>query len=212
MTMAIRVLIVDDHAAVRAGLRALLRRDPDLDVIDEAENVSEAIEKARRLRPDVVLMDLFFPGSDGIAAMSTIRSEIPETEVVVLTSVMEQSAVAGAIRAGAIGYLLKDVRSAELRSAIKAAAIGQLHLSPQASQYLLGVLRSPQPTEPLTERELEVLHLLVRGYSNREVALALDIAEYTVKTYARHILAKLKVHSRTEAILVAMRLGIIPHH
>lgn len=207
--MTIRILIVDDHSIVRTGLRTVLRRDPELHVVDEAADGAAAIEKARRLRPDVVLMDLMLPGIDGIAATTTICSEMPETEVIILTSALESGPVAKAIRAGASGYLLKDAHPGELREEIKAAAAGQVHLSPQAAASLLHELCAPESPELLTEPEMDVLRLLVRGYSNRELAEALHISEETVKTHVRHILTKLKVESRTQAILAARNLGLV---
>ncbi len=207
--MTIRVLIVDDHQVVRTGLRTFLGRDPGLKVVDEAGDGVEAVEKARRLRPDVVLMDLLLPGMDGIAATEMIRRELPDTEVVVLTGVLESGSVAGAIRAGAIGYLLKDTRPVELRTAVKEAAAKQAHLSPQASTCLLQELRTPERSESLTGRERDVLRLLAQGYSNKKIAGALQVNEDTVKTHIRHILAKFGVQSRTQAILAAMRLGLV---
>jgi NarL family two-component system response regulator LiaR len=207
--MVIGVLIADDHGVVREGLRMFLGRDSELIVVGEASNGAEAIELARQLRPDVVLMDLLMPVVDGIAATAAIRTELPETEVIALTSVLESTAVVGAMKAGAIGYLLKDTQALELRRAIKAAAAGQVQLSPQASAYLMRELRTPETIEALTEREMEVLNLLVQGYSNKEVARALQIAEDTVKVHVKHILAKLGVQSRTQAVLYAIRLGLV---
>jgi len=207
--MVIRVLIADDHSVVREGLRMFLGRDPELEVVGEAADGAEAVESARQLHPDVVLMDLLMPVMDGIAAISIIRNELPETEVIALTSVLESAAVVGAVRAGAIGYLLKDTQAPELRRAIKAAAAGQVQLSPQASAYLMREVRTPEKTEALTEREMEVLRLLVQGQSNKEIARALQIAEDTVKTHVKHILAKLGVQSRTQAVLGAIRLGLV---
>ena len=207
--MAIRVLIVDDHSVVREGLRMFLVRDPDLEVVGEAADGAEALEQARQLRPDVVVMDLLMPVMDGIAATRAIRRELPETEVLALTSVLESASVVEAIRAGAIGYLLKDTQASELRKAIKAAAAGQVQLSPQASAHLLGAIRTPELPEPLTPREMDVLRLLAQGQSNKEIARALDLVEETVKSHVRHILAKLGVQSRTQAVLAAIRLGIV---
>jgi DNA-binding NarL/FixJ family response regulator len=207
--MVIEVLIADDHGVVREGLRMFLGRDSELAVVGEASNGAEAIELARQLRPDVVLMDLLMPVMDGIAATAAIRTELPETEVIALTSVLESTAVVGAMKAGAIGYLLKDTQAPELRRAIKAAAAGQVQLSPQASAYLMRELRTPETIEALTEREMEVLHLLVQGHSNKEIARALQIAEDTVKVHVKHILAKLGVQSRTQAVLYAIRLGLV---
>ncbi len=207
--MVIRVLLADDHRIVREGLRRFLGRDPELTVVGEAPDGAEAVELSRQLRPDVVLMDLLMPVMDGIAAISAIRNELPETEVIALTSVLESAAVVGAVRAGAIGYLLKDIQAPELRRAIKAAAAGQVQLTPQATAYLLHEVRTPEATEALTERERGVLRLLVQGRSNKEIARDLQIAEDTVKTHVKHILAKLGVQSRTQAVLSAMRLGLV---
>ena len=207
--MVIRVLIADDHSVVREGLRMFLGRDPELAVVGEAADGVEAVELSRQLRPDVVLMDLLMPVKDGIAAISDIRGNMPETEVIALTSVVESTAVIGAVKAGAIGYLLKDIQAPELRKAIKAAAAGQVQLSPQASAYLLREVRTPERTEALTERETVVLRLLVQGQSNKEMARDLQIAEDTIKTHVKHILAKLGVQSRTQAVLSAIHLGLV---
>ncbi len=207
--MVIRVLLADDHSIVRKGLRMFLRRDPELTVVGEASDGVEAVELSRQLRPDVVLMDLLMPVMDGIAAISAIRSELPDTEVIALTSVLESAAVVGAVRAGAIGYLLKDTKVSELRKAIKSAAAGQVQLSPQASAYLMREVRAPETTEALTEREMEVLRLLVQGKANKEIARELQIVEDTVKAHVKHILAKLGVQSRTQAVLSAIRLGLV---
>jgi two-component system, NarL family, response regulator LiaR len=207
--VAIRVLIVDDHSVVREGLRMFLGRDPELEVVGEAADGEEAVERSRQLRPDIVLMDLLMPVMDGVAATSIIRNELPEIEVIALTSVLESASVVGAIRAGAIGYLLKDTQAPELRRAIKAAAAGQVQLSPQASAYLMREVQAPEKTEVLTERETAVLRLLAQGESNKDIARDLHIAEDTVKTHVKHILAKLGVQSRTQAVLDAMRLGLI---
>lgn len=209
--MAIRVLIVDDHSVVREGLRMFLARDPDLEVVGEAADGDEALQQSRVLRPNVVVMDLLMPVIDGITATRTIRSELPEVEILALTSVLESGSVVEAIRAGAIGYLLKDTHASELRRAVKAAAVGQVQLSPQAAAYLLNAVRIPEQPEMLTPRENDVLRLLAQGQSNKEIARALHLVEDTVKSHVRHILAKLGVQSRTQAVLVAMRLGIVPH-
>lgn len=207
--MAIRVLIADDHSVVREGLRMFLGRDPELEVVGEAADGAEALQLACRLRPDVVLMDLLMPVMDGIHAITAIRSELPDTEVIALTSVLEREMVLGAVRAGACGYLLKDTGAADLRKAIKEAAAGQVQLSPQASAFLMGEIRGPELLEPLTERETEVLRLLVQGESNKEIARHLQVVEDTVKTHVRHILSKLGVQSRTQAVLCALRLGLV---
>jgi len=207
--VAIHVLIADDHSVVREGLRMFLGRDPELEVVGEAADGEEAVERSRQLRPDIVLMDLLMPVMDGTEAISIIRNELPEIEVIALTSVLESSSVVGAIRAGAIGYLLKDTQAPELRRAIKAAAAGQVPLSPQVSAYLMREVQAPEKTEVLTERETAVLRLLAQGESNKDIARDLHIAEDTVKTHVKHILAKLRVQSRTQAVLCAIRLNMV---
>src|SRR5215210_1761100 len=208
--MSIRILIADDHAVVRQGLRMFLGRDPELEVVGEAADGAAAVRLARELQPDVVLMDLLMPVMDGVAATGEIRRALPDTEVLALTSVLERASVVGAVRAGAIGYLPKDTRAAELRRAIKAAAAGRVQLSPEASALLLREVREPArpPAEALTGREAEVLRLLAEGRANKEIARALGVAEDTVKTHVRHLLAKLGVQSRTQAALYAARTGL----
>ncbi len=207
--MAIRVLIADDHSVVREGLRMFLERDPDIEIVGEAADGAEAIQLARQLRPEIVLMDLLMPVMDGITAIAAIRSALPDTEIIALTSVLESEAVLGAVKAGAIGYLLKDTQAHELRRSIKAAAAGQVQLSPQASTYLLRNVQASVTNEELTGREMEVLNQLARGQSNKEIARRLQVTEDTVKTHVRHILAKLGAQSRTQAVLHAMRLGLV---
>ena len=207
--MTIRVLITDDHGVVRQGLRMFLSRDPDLEVVGEASNGQEALQLARQLRPDVVLMDLLMPVMDGIEATEAIRAELPDVEVIALTSVLEDASVTGAVRAGAIGYLLKDTDAEELRRAIKAAAGGQVHLAPQAAARLMREVRTPEGPEELTERETEVLKLLARGRANRQIALSLFISEKTVKAHVSKILMKLGVRSRTQAALHAVHSGFV---
>jgi two-component system, NarL family, response regulator LiaR len=205
----IRVLIVDDHEVVRQGLRMFLRLDPELEIVGEAADGAAAIHQARETQPDVILMDLLMPGTDGITATAAIRGEQPETEVIALTSVLEDDKIIGAIRAGAIGYLLKDTGAQELCRAIKAAAAGQVQLSPQAAARLMREVRAPDSPEPLTERETEVLRLLAGGLANKEIAHTLGIGEKTVKTHVSHVLAKLGVLSRTQAALYAVRIGLV---
>jgi NarL family two-component system response regulator LiaR len=207
--VAIRVLITDDHGVVRQGLRMFLSLDPDFEVVGEAENGQEALEMARELRPDVVLMDLLMPVMDGMEATRAIRKELPEVEVVALTSVLEDVSVTGAVRAGAIGYLLKDTDSDELGRAIKAAAEGRVHLAPQAAERLMREVRAPENPEALTEREGEVLRLLARGKANKQIAGALSLSEKTVEAHVSAILTKLGVHSRTQAALYAVRTGLV---
>lgn len=208
--MPIRVLIVDDHAVVRQGLRMFLNLDRDIDVVGEAENGEQAVHRTGELKPDVVLMDLLMPVLDGISATGKIKSSYPDTEVVALTSVLEDASVVGAIRAGAIGYLLKDTRADDLCRAIKAAAAGQVQLAPQAAVFLMREVRAPESTESLTEREKDVLVLLAEGKANKEIAASLGVGDKTIKTHVSNILAKLGVQSRTQAALHAVRLGLVP--
>ncbi len=207
--MTIRILIADDHMVVRQGLRMFLSLDPDLEIVGEAADGAEAVRKARELKPDVVLMDLLMPVMDGIAAIGAIRRELPDTEVLALTSVLEDASVVGAVKAGAIGYMLKDTHADELCRAIKAAAAGQVQLSPGAAARLMREVRVPDGPETLTERETEVLRLLAQGQSNKEIASTLTIGEKTVKTHVSNILSKLGVQSRTQAALYAVRIGLV---
>ncbi|HZS88448.1 MAG TPA: response regulator transcription factor [Chloroflexota bacterium] len=208
--MSIRVLIADDHSVVRQGLRMFLTLDPEFEVVGEAADGAEALRMARELLPDVVLMDLLMPVMDGIAATAAIRSTLPDTEVLALTSVLEDASVTGAVRAGAIGYLLKDTDADALCRAIKAAAAGQVQLSPQAAARLMREVRAPESPEALTERETEVLRLLAQGRANKEIARDLGIGEKTVKTHVSNVLAKLGVQSRTQAALHAVQIGLVP--
>jgi NarL family two-component system response regulator LiaR len=211
--VTIRVLITDDHKVVRRGLRGFLELDPELEVVGEAENGREALELARSLEPDVVLMDLLMPVMDGIEATREIRRQLPEVEVLALTSVLEDTSVTGAIRAGAIGYLLKTTDADELREAIRAAAAGQVRLAPEAAARLMREVRAPTTpealTEPLTERETEVLKLLARGKANKQIARELFVAVSTVKTHVNNLYRKLGVGSRTQAALYAAHIGLV---
>jgi len=208
--MAISVLLTDDRQVVRQGIKMVLDLDPDLEVVGEASNGEEALRLARRLKPDVVLMDLVMPGMNGVEATGEIRRELPDTEVVALTSVLEDASVTGAVKAGAIGYLLKNTGGDELRRAIKAAAAGQVQLAPEAAARLMREVRTPETPEALTERETEVLKHLARGQANKQIARSLHIGEKTVKTHVRSILMKLGVRSRTQAALYAARTGLVP--
>ena len=209
--MTIKVLVVDDHSVVRQGLRMFLGSDPELEIIGEAHDGAEACRMASDLHPDVVLMDLIMPIMDGIHATAAIRRALPDIEIVALTSVLEDTAVIEAIRAGAIGYLLKDTEAHELRRAIKAAAAGKVQMPPEVAKRLLREVRTPDKSrELLTERETEVLRLLARGRSNKEISIDLSIGEQTVKTHVSHILNKLGVSSRTLAALFAIRAGLVP--
>ena len=206
--MPIRVLIADDHSVVRQGLRMFLAADAEIEVVGEARDGAEALRLTRQLQPDVVLMDLLMPVMDGMTATATIRRELPDTEVVALTSMLEDKSVVEAIRSGAVGYLLKDTEAHELRRAIRAAAAGQVQLSPQVTARLVREVAAPEQPQPLTERETSVLGLLAQGQSNRDIARTLIIGEQTVKTHVAHILGKLGVSSRTQAALYAVRIGL----
>ena len=207
--MPIRIIVADDHSVVRQGLRMFLSLDPELEVIGEAANGAEALRLAAELNPDVVLMDLLMPVMDGITAIGEIRAKHPDVEVIALTSVLEDASVVGAIKAGAIGYLLKDTESDELCRAIKAAAQGQVQLSPQAAARLMREVRAPDSPETLTERETDVLRLLATGLANKEIARDLGIGEKTVKTHVSAVLLKLNVRSRTQAALYAAQIGLV---
>jgi len=207
--MTIRILLVDDHSVVRQGLRLFLKYDPELEVVGDAADGAEALRLSRELKPDVVLMDLLMPGMDGIAATAAIRRELPDTEVLALTSVLEDASVVGAVRAGAIGYLLKDTQAEALCQAIKAAAAGQVQLTPKAAARLMQAVSAQQSPEALTPRETEVLQLLARGQSNKQIAHNLHNTEQTIKAHVRNILSKLGVQSRTQATLYAIRTGLV---
>jgi NarL family two-component system response regulator LiaR len=207
--LAVRILITDDHGVVRQGLKMFLSLDPELEVVGEAANGEEALKIARELLPDVVLMDLVMPVMDGISATGAIRSELPDVEVIALTSVLEDASVTGAVKAGAIGYLMKDTEAEELGRAIKAAAEGRVYLAPEAAARLMREVRTPESPETLTERETEVLRLLARGKANKQIATSLYVTEKTVKAHVSSILAKLGVQSRTQAALYAVRAGLV---
>ncbi len=222
MTQAIRVLLVDDHAIVRDGIRAVLRTRDDIEVAGEANNGRDAVAQAETLKPDVVLMDLVMPGMDGIEAIRLIVDGQPESRILVLTSFSAEDKVFPAIKAGAMGYLLKDCDAEELVRAIHQVYRGESSLHPKIARMLLqemGAIRAPgggtgyprpgRPTvDPLTERELDVLKLVARGKSNREIADELVVAEGTVRTHVSNILSKLHLASRTQATLFALREGL----
>ena len=212
MTRSIRVLVADDHAIVRKGIRALLATEPDIEVVGEAENGREAVTEAERLQPDVILMDLVMPEVDGIEAIRRITGRQPEARILVLTSFAADDKVFPAIKAGALGYLLKDSGPEELVQAIHQVYRGESSLHPTIARKLLHELSRPSerpPTpEPLTEREVEVLRLVARGQSNQEIADQLVISEATVRTHMSNILGKLHLASRTQAALYALREGL----
>jgi DNA-binding NarL/FixJ family response regulator len=212
----ITVLIADDHAVVREGLRAFLELQDGLEVVGEAADGEEAIAAARRLRPNVILMDLLMPRLDGVGAMQALRRSAPASRVIVLTSFLDDDRLLAAVRAGAAGYLLKDAEPAELARAIRTAHAGQALIAPAAAERLVRAISDdagPPPGlghEGLTRREHEVLELIARGYANKRIALELGISEKTVKAHVGRVLAKLGVADRTQAALRALRDGLVP--
>jgi two-component system, NarL family, response regulator LiaR len=212
MSAPIRVLIVDDHLVVRTGIRALLSPEPDIVVVGEACDGVEALAEALRLEPDVILMDLVMPQMDGIVAIERILSNQPSARILVLTSFEADDKIFPAIRAGALGYTLKDFGPAELVRAIERVYRGESSLHPAIARKVLQELAQPPkrpPTvEPLTEREVAVLRLIAHGQSNQEIAGALGIGEGTVRVHVSNILSKLHLASRTQAALYALREGL----
>jgi two-component system, NarL family, response regulator LiaR len=225
----IRVLIVDDHAVVRQGLRTFLELQDDvlhgdpvalpIEVVGEAANGVVAVDLARRLQPDVVLLDLVMPEMDGIEATPKIIEHSPHSRVVILTSFGEEDKVVPGIRAGAQGYLLKDIAPRDLVQAVRAVYLGQVQLHPEAARKLMSAVAAKevpatglQTTLPenLTERELEVLRMIARGLNNREIADELVISDKTVKTHVSNILSKLHLEDRTQAAIYALRHGLAP--
>jgi DNA-binding NarL/FixJ family response regulator len=210
----IRVLIVDDHSVVRMGLRMFFDLQDDIEVVGEAADGSEGVAMARRLEPDVILMDLLMPNMDGITAIGRIKQERPETEIVTMTSFIEEEKVTSALEAGASGYVLKDAEAEEVAAAVRAAYAGEVHLDPAVARLLAQRLRtrkSPEDelAEPLTEREKDVIRLLGQGMSNKEIGSALFITERTARTYVSNILGKLGLASRTQAALYAVEHKLV---
>jgi DNA-binding NarL/FixJ family response regulator len=211
MAASIRVLIVDDHEIVREGLATLLIEEVTVEVVGQAPTGAEAVTLATLLRPDVILMDLIMPEMDGIEATRRIRRASPASQILVLTSFVDDQHVRDAIEAGAIGYLLKDVLKADLLRAIRTAAQGEPVLHPEAQRYLMrqvSPLSPPSLLHHLTEREREVLRLITQGQSNKEIAQTLHLTEGTVKGYVSAVLAKLGVADRTQAALYAVKHGL----
>ncbi|HQY90284.1 MAG: response regulator transcription factor [Caldilinea sp.] len=209
----IRVLIADDHHVVRGGLRALLETEEDIIVVGEASDGVEAVLKTRSLNPDVLLLDLVMPRKNGIEAIQDIKHENPEARILVLTSFSDDDKVFAAIKAGALGYLLKDSSTQELIQAIRDVYNGESSLHPAIARKLIRELNRPasnlpQTDEPLTEREVEVLVYVARGYSNQEIADTLIISERTVRTHVSNILSKLHLANRTQAALYALKEGL----
>lgn len=223
-TRKIRVFVVDDHAIVRDGIQSLLATEPDIEWVGEAANGDEAVAKVRTIRPDIILMDLVMPEMDGIEAIRQIMAFQPEVRILVLTSFSADDKVFPAIKAGALGYLLKDTGSEDLMRAIHQVCRGESSLHPKIARMLLQEIATAQPSrngehqprfsgqssmvDPLTERELEVLKLVAHGGSNREIADRLIVTEGTVRTHVSNILDKLHLASRTQATLYALREGL----
>jgi DNA-binding NarL/FixJ family response regulator len=208
--MTVRILLVDDHPVVRTSLRAVLDAEADFQVVGEADCGLAAIGLARRLRPEVVLTDLLLPDVSGVTVTERIRAELPETQVVILTSMdKDDASVVRAVESGAIGYVLKSANIAELVQAIRPAANGQMHLSARAATQLIRHMHAPRNQVTLTEREREVLCGLAGGRTNKEIAQSLNIAVTTVKSHVRSILDKLGVDSRTQAALYAVRAQLL---
>jgi two-component system, NarL family, response regulator LiaR len=217
----IRVLIADDHAVVRQGLRGFLELQPNIEVVGEAVDGMDAVEKAQALRPNVVLMDMVMPRMDGAQATRAIRTAVPSTQVIVLTSFSEDEQVFASIKAGAAGYLMKDIQPNALAAAIEKVARGEPTLHPEIARKIMQELGTPPAQKPLrprgskelepglTEREIEVLRLIARGRSNREIADELVLSEKTVKTHVSNILQKLHLSDRTKAALYAVRRRLV---
>ncbi|MFO7662141.1 MAG: response regulator transcription factor [Chloroflexota bacterium] len=213
MADAIRVMLVDDHAVVREGLWAMLETKPGIEVIGEAADGEEAVERARLLKPDVILMDIIMPKKDGVRAIREIRELQPDSRILVLSSAADDILVAESLRAGAMGYLLKTAMPSELVDAIKHVHAGETPLDPAVARKLVNKLTDPLPSVPLkeilTDREMEILLLVARGLSNNEIAKNLGISVRTVGTHTSHILAKVGVENRTQLALVALRQGLV---
>jgi DNA-binding NarL/FixJ family response regulator len=213
MADLIRILVVDDHMVVREGLCALLIPYNGMEVVGEAADGAEAIEKARLLQPDVILMDLNMPVKGGLDAISEIIKENPQARILVLTSYDEESQLSAAIKAGALGYLSKNSLAQELLHAIRGVAMGSLSVSPNATQVLLQNLHQsdpppPSPLSALTERELDVLRGLAQGYTDQKIAETLNIEKTTVRSHIKSLLNKLELENRTQAALYAVKMGL----
>ncbi len=209
MSDPIRLMIVDDHPVVRDGLSGMFNSDPDFEVIAEAANGADAVRRARALKPDVILMDLRMPELDGVGAIGALDAAGVRSRVLVLTTYDSDADVRPAIEAGATGYLLKDAPRDELLRAVRAAARGESVLSPAVAKRLMAHIRAPAGQASLSERELEVLALVARGATNRDVAAELFISESTVKTHLLHIYAKLEVSDRAAAVAEAFNRGLL---
>jgi two-component system, NarL family, response regulator LiaR len=209
MSNTIRVMLVDDHAVVRSGLSAFLMVNADLELVGEAENGQQAVLRAGLLQPDVILMDLMMPVMDGITATQAIKRQYPAIQIIALTSFEEDELVQGALKAGAVGYLMKDVTARELAAAIRSAKAGKMTLSPEATQALVRAAQQAQETEALTERERDVLKLMVEGLNNAEIAERLVVSLSTVKYHISNILGKLGVDNRVAAVTMAIQRKLV---
>jgi len=209
-TKSIRVMLVDDHSVVRSGLNAMLSAEDDLELAGEAADGSEAVRLAERVKPDVILMDLLMPVMDGVAATKAIHDRFPDIRIIILTSFKEREQVDGALKAGAMSYLLKTVSASELVSAIRGAMAGQSKLSSEATQVLIQEMRNPSARDyDLTAREKEILKLMVDGLSNTEIASNLGVSPSTAKFHVSNVLSKLGVTSRTEAVSMALKQKLV---
>ena len=206
----IRVLLVDDHAVVRSGLGAVIDASDDMTLIGEAGDGEEAVQLCERVKPDVVLMDLLMPKMNGVAATEAIHKKWPQIRIIALTSFKEKEYVEGALKAGAMSYLLKNVTANDLLNAVRRAVIGQPSLSPEAAQILIQKVNEPVPPgADMTEREREILELMVDGLSNSEIAERLIVSQSTVKFHVSNVLSKLGVTSRTEAVALALKNHLV---
>jgi NarL family two-component system response regulator LiaR len=207
----IRIVIADDHAVVREGMRALIEIVPDMELVGEAKDGVEALLKTRSTRPDVVLLDMMMPRMDGVEAIRAIKAELPNTRIIILTSFADDDKVLAAIRAGALGYLLKDSSPQNLLQAIRDVFAGKSSLHPSIALKLIQEINRPAPTAAgtdLTDREMQILKLVAQGLSNQEISHSLTISERTVGTHISNILGKLQLTNRTQAALYALRKGI----
>ena len=211
----IAVLIADDQRLMREGLTTLLSLAPDICIVGQAADGSEAIDLARQLKPDVILMDIQMPGTDGVAATQTIHSELPNTHIIILTTFDDDEYLLTGLHAGACGYLLKDMPSEQLAEAIRAAARGESPIGPAVARKLVSMVTRLSPStpiplpDPLSEREIEVLRLMAQGYSNKDIAVALVIAEGTAKNHVSNILSKLDARDRAHAVTRGQELGLL---
>ena len=209
-TEPVRVMVVDDHTVVRSGLTAVMLAFDDLEMVGEAASGEEAISKCEQLKPDVVLMDLVMHGMDGATATKAILEKCPQIHIIALTSFKERDLVEGALKAGAMSYLLKNVSAEELASAIREAVAGRPKLSPEAAEALIQGVREPQsPSYKLTDREVDILTLMVQGLPNNDIAEQLFVSRSTIKFHVSNILSKLGVTSRTEAVALAIKQNLV---